>query len=175
MDRELQVLKSGYLLGKLSFTYETETYGNIYVKVNRIIDITGGLKTVIPLYEYNKEISHDALLSTTAAENFDKLFFEELPDVKAELDSHIEFKYVPVHYRYLVSAAHPIGIADIYADFSANKKEVHFISAMRMHDDYQLSSNSIEGNINFLKRTCELQHLGCVDANFDLIDHQESR
>jgi len=170
MDRKLHVLKSGLILGELTFAYETETLAKIHIVVNRIVEIGDGMKTVIPLHTYYREISHETLQSIDEVKSFDVEYFEGVPDIKDQMDESVEFSYPPVHYRYVIGAGHTVGIADILADFSADKKDVRFISARGIHHDHQMPSNSLEANVDLLKRLCESKDLGCADANFDLVD-----
>jgi hypothetical protein len=169
MDRDLQVLKSGHILARISFNYESETSAMAHVFVNNIIDLGDGITTLIPLYKVSREISHDALSSITEIKSFDLSFFSELPDIKEQLDETVGYTYLPVCYRYLVG---DFGIANIRADFSENRKELEFISTRGMHGDHQLPSNGLETNVGLLKRLCESANLGCADANFELVDQK---
>jgi len=169
MDRDLQVLKSGHILARVSFNYGSETSAMVNISANNIIDLGDGITTLIPLYRLSREVSHDAFSSIAEITSFDLSFFSELPDIKQQLDETIEYTYLPVRYRYVVG---DFGIANIRADFSDNKKELEFMSTRGMHSDHQLSSNSLESNVALLKRLCESANLGCGDAKFELVDQK---
>ena len=167
MDRELRVLKDGYLLGEINFSYDSQTSGTVIVKVNKIIDLEHGQKTVAPLYLFEREFSHTELFSISEIMDFDETFFKEQPDTAAQMNEGvIKFEYNLVHYRYVISTTGIIGIADIYADFSENKKELSLHSGTNIDDDTTRSSNSVESNFTLMRRLCAMGSLNCPEAVF---------
>jgi len=167
MDRVLIVTKDGYTLSEILFKYTSKTSGKVSVLVNKIVDIEHGLKAVYPLYKYEVDFSHEELLSIADIKAFDKDFFYERPDPEGQFGGDIEFTYPAIHYRYSGAP----GVADIHADFLANKKDLRFISASRIKNDDSLSSGSLETNMALLGRLCALPTLNCPDAVFGMVDY----
>lgn len=171
MDRELRVLKDGHLLGEINFNYDSQTSGTVIVVVNKVVDIEHGQKAVIPLYRFEREFSHEELFSIKEIENFDETYFAALPDTKAQLeDGVIQFEYGRVHYRYVISTTGIVGIADIYADFSENQKELKLHSATHVGDDTSRPSNSVESNSTLMRRLCAMGSLNCPEAVFARVE-----
>jgi hypothetical protein len=169
MDREVHVTKGDDVLAELSYDYLTGTGGIVFVKANRIIDLGGGITTVVPLFQGPMEFSHDVLGTIGEVKKFDLQFCNGIPELSEQLNDDVQFAYPPVRYRYMISVKETIGVADIYADLNADKKQMGFVSTVRINEDAQFMSNSLEINIDLLNRFCQLQHFG--DVIFDKVDH----
>jgi len=173
MDRELRVLKDGALLGQVNFNYDSQTSGTVVIQINKVVDIEHGQKAVIPLYLFEREFSHQELYSIKEIEEFDETYFAALPDTRAQMeDGIIQFEYHPVHYRYVISTTGIIGIADIYAVFSENQKELKLHSATHIIDDTSRSSNSVESNFTLMRRLCAMGSLNCPEAKFARVENK---
>jgi hypothetical protein len=169
MDRELIVKKDGYVLGQILFKYKTQTSGDASILINKIVDVEHGLKAVYPLYKHEIDFSHEELVSIEEIKTFDKDFFYERPDPEDQFGGDIEFTYPAIHYRYSGAP----GIADIRADFLANKKDLRFISVSRIKNDHSLQANRLETNVTLLGRLCALPTLNCPDAAFSMVDYKQ--
>jgi hypothetical protein len=179
MDRDLRVLKDGYTLGEINFEYETQTSGNARITVNKVADLKDGLKTVYPLYTIIESFSHGAFSSIEETKAFDETFFKRQPETEAQLNGDIKYEYTTAHYRYLIKTTITTGIdnktiitagiADIYANFSENKKELSFISARRISSDHEMPSDSLETNFALLNRLCALETIDCMGANYEAV------
>jgi len=174
MDRKLQLLKSGYPLAELTFKYETQTSGSVKIELNRIIDLKGDIKSVVPLYLCNESFEHETLMTITEIETFDQLFIKQfikqIDNLDFQLEDPIEFMYPPESFRYLISGEGVIGIANIQANFPENKKEMQFISASRMNEDNLKSSFSVESNVNLMRQLFAEDDTG---LQFNLADRAE--
>ena len=171
MDRELRVLKDGHLLGAINFNYDSQTSGTVIVGVNKVVDIEHGQKAVIPLYRFEQEFSHEELNSIEEIMAFDETYFAALPDIRAQMkEGVIQFEYERVHYRYVISTTGIIGIADIYADFSENQKELKLYSGTHINDDTTRASTSVESNFMLMRRLCALGSLNCPEAKFARVE-----
>jgi hypothetical protein len=166
MDRELRVLKDGYLFAEMVFNYETQTSGKVNITMYIAVDVTEDIKSVYPVSQYETNVSHPALYSVEEIKAFDLAFLKEQPDTASQLNDSLEFLYEPVKYRYVVGKP-VVGIADIHANFSENKKELRFISATHIKEDHSLAGDSIECNVDLLKRSFE--HTTYSPSDFTLI------
>src|SRR5882757_1246532 len=168
MDRELKVLKDGYLLAEYSFKYTRQASGKAHVTTYSSYDIGDGIKTVHPMYKYDTHINHPHELTTIAAiKAFDLNLVQNDSYIAKELTGNLEFVYEPRHYRYVIVAGEDvIGIADIQASFDENKKELQFISGRGIKEDQPLSSDSIEGNITLLNRLGELEWINFYNPTY---------
>ncbi|WP_448698889.1 hypothetical protein ACFGVR_18530 [Mucilaginibacter sp. AW1-3] len=161
MDRNLRVLKNDILFAELVFIYETQVSGNVSVTMYGSKPIGDGLSTVFPLVTYRTEFSHSLLTTFDAIEEFDRGFLksqpappqpEDLADVASiTYDDSMALVYDAVHYRYVFNSPFG-GIADVYANFIENTKELKFISGNSISGDNSASSNSFETNLNFCIR-----------------------
>ena len=159
MDRDYQIMKDGYLHAKVKFRYDRGINGKAFITTYRSYDNDDeeGTKSVYESGTYDEYIFHDRALKTVEEiKAHDRSFAQKNHFIKENLTGKIEFIYEPVHYRYLIGDdRHNIGIVDIQADFSANKKELQFISARKVREDQPLSSDSAETNIDLIKRLAE--------------------
>jgi hypothetical protein len=158
MDRNLRVLEGDILFAELSFNYETQTAGWVWVTVFGSELLTGGFYASIPLVTYQTQFSHATLTTFAEIESWDRSFLKAQP-APPHIEGHPEiividyndsmtFVYDDVHYRYVFNDPFA-GIADIYSNFIENTKELKFISGRNVNGDGTASSNSFETNLNF--------------------------
>src|SRR5665213_1994716 len=98
MDRELHILKGGYLLASADFNYTSQTGGNVRLVINHVIDLVDDIKSVFPLLDYQTTFSHDELNSIDEAKAFDKEFLIKLHEQELLPGNDLKYEYVPVHY-----------------------------------------------------------------------------
>ncbi len=169
MDRQLRVIKDGYLLAELIFNYQSQTTGFANITQYMPMPVTGGIYPVVPISTYQTGVEHAEFNSIFEIETFDRAFLAAqptppIPDGSGyvyELTADMEYVYDAVHYRYVLGNGSLIGIADIYADFMENTKALKFTSGQRINFDGNEPSDSIECNADLCKRFCE--------THFDLI------
>src|SRR5882757_6346308 len=104
MERELRVLKDGYLLVEYSFRYATQISGKVNVATYNSYDIGDGIKTVYPSHKYELYVNHRHELKTIEEiKAFDLDFVKKDPYISKELIGSLEFVYEPRHYRYVIA------------------------------------------------------------------------
>jgi hypothetical protein len=166
MDRELHVLKGGYLLASADFNYTSQTGGNVHLIINHVIDLVDDIKSVSPLLDYETSFSHGILNSIDEAKAFDKEFLKKLHEQELLPGNNLKYEYGPVHYRYVINGDHVIGIANIHSSFIENTKELQFTSARSIREDHLLSSDSLEANVTLLKRLAAVEFLSLPYVGF---------
>jgi len=158
MDRNLRVLSGDILFAQLSFNYETQTAGSVWITIFGSEALAGGFYASIPLVTYQTEFSHPLLTTFAAIEDWDHTFLKA-QSAAPHIEGHPEiividyndsmlFVYDNVHYRYVFNSPFA-GIADIYSNFIENTKELKFISGRNVNGDGTASSDSFETNLNF--------------------------
>lgn len=163
MDRELKVMKDGCILAELSYDYERPTSGKVNIIINRIYNLGDDMKSTYPIYQYESYFNHNSPpKSIDELKAYDMDLLKKERDFTENLGGVIEYIYEPVQYRYIMERGHlgVIGIAEIDTDFNTGKKEMKFISARRLKEDMNISSNSLESNRFIITRLCE-EYLDC--------------
>jgi hypothetical protein len=162
MDRQLHVIKNGYLFAELVFNYQSQTTGVVNITFYRPIAIGEGLYPVVPLVTFQTAVAHPALNTIGGIETFDRAFVKALPappqgdePFDYSFDDRMQYVYDAVHYRYVLGNGGLSGIADIYANFTENTKELKFTSGIQISFDASTASNSMECNVDLCKRFCE--------------------
>jgi len=160
MDRTLKVYsKTGHLFAEFTFNYDHRNQANAhYVQYRRLYsdDEEDENKSVYPSYD------SDVYLQFKQFGSIEEIKAHDIVLVKKELgrdmpDPAASYKYVyeeaPVLLRY-VAANHIgcIGMVNILFSFINNTKEVKFLSATNPRFDVDISSNSLETNLDCILR-----------------------
>lgn len=160
MDRTLKVFsKSGHLFAEFAFNYEQRNQANAhYIQYRRLYndDEEDENKSVYPSMEM------DVYLQFKQFASIDEIKAHDIALVKKELgrdmtDPAPTYKYVyeetPVLLRYVVeNHLGCIGMVNILFSFISNAKEVKFLSATNPRFDVDISSNSLETNLDCILR-----------------------
>ena len=169
MDRELIVLKDGYELATLSYSYDRPNSGKVKIKMNRIYDLGDDSKSTYPIFELEQYFNHHAITTIQGFKEYDRNFLKQQPDIASESAANLQFNYEPVVFRYLITHRDTVGIAEINSNFTENTKELKFLSARRQKEDLALTSNSFQSNHELLKDLCET-YLDCYGTDFKRIE-----
>jgi hypothetical protein len=149
MDRELRVMKDGCVLAELHYDYERPTSGKVKILINRIYDLGDDMKSTYPIHQYETYVNHrSAPKSIDELKAYDMELLKREPDFMENFSADLEYVYEPLQYRYVMEQGRlgVVGITEIETDFNADKKEIKFISARRLKEDLNISSNSLEPN-----------------------------
>jgi len=164
MDRTLTVFKpSGHKLAEIVFAYDKPQQASAYVTEFRQLyddnDPDDESKSVYESGTREHYLNYRQFDSIDQIRAFDREFVrKELGrDLTSPLESHrFEYGEEPIMQRY-VAANHfgVIGMANVRYSFSANLKEVSFLSGRSPKFDTEISANSLETNLSCLLRITE--------------------
>jgi hypothetical protein len=160
MDRTLKVYtKTDHLFAEIIFNYDHERQVNVrHIEYRRLYndDEEDENKSVYSLGERDLYVPFRQFDSIEQIKVYDKdLVEKELGRDMTEPKSTYKYVYdpTPVYLRYIAgSDRHFVGIVNIMFSFIDNTKEVKFLSGTNPRFDHELTSNSLESNINCILR-----------------------
>jgi hypothetical protein len=152
MDRTLKVYtKTDHLFAEFTFLYEQASQAKVrYIQYRRLYNDDEG-KAVYPLMETETHLNYRQFDSIDQIKAHDKEVVKNY--LGRDMTDPRGYNYVynadPVLLRY-IAANHIgfIGMVNITFSFIDNTKEVKFLSGTNPRYDTELTSNSLETNIN---------------------------
>jgi len=160
MDRTFKIIKpSGHLLTEVVFSYDHPTQAKAhhyeYRQLNDDNDPDDDRKSVYPSMDMEHYVQFRKFKSIDEIKAYDRDF------VKREIERYIGdtskctyfYDPAPVLLRY-VAANHQgcIGMANVMFSFIDNTKEVKFLSATNPRYDFDISTDSLETNVEAIVR-----------------------
>lgn len=160
MDRTLKVYaKTGHLFAEFTFNYDYGQQATAqYIQYRRLYrdDEEDESKSVYPLDNRDLHLPFRRFDSIEQAKQHDKeLVKKELGrDMTGDPNSYsYTYDAQPILLRYVVENHRGcIGMVNILYSFIDNTKEVKFLSATHPRFDFDISSNSLETNIECILR-----------------------
>jgi hypothetical protein len=169
MDRILKVFApTGHLFALFVFNYDRPNSATgKYTTYRRIYndDEEDEHKAVYPMMEMDFYPGFKQFSSINEIQANDRRLV--LKEVGRDMDKPDLYKYVygeePILYRYVTDSEHyNIGMINIYSSFINNTKELRYYSAKESRFDFEISSNSLETNIDCILRIPFFAHDGEV-------------
>jgi hypothetical protein len=159
MDRSLKVYsKTQHLFAEFTFHYDHAKQATVHwIQYRRLYrdDEEDESKSVYPLMEMDAHLTYKKFATIAQIKTHDidvvkSQLGHEMANVK---DYTFVYDETPVLLRYIV-ANHIgcIGMVNILFSFSNNTKEVKFLSATNPRFDIDISSNSLETNVECILR-----------------------
>jgi hypothetical protein len=160
MDRILKIFtKTQHLFAEFTFNYDHPRQASChYTEYRRLYrdDEEDESKSVYPIDDRDLHMSYKAFASINEIKAHDMaLVNKELGREMKDPPSSYSYTYdsVPVLYRYVVENNRGcMGMVNILFSFIDNTKEVKFLSANNPRFDVDISSNSLETNVDCIVR-----------------------
>ncbi|MBY0572859.1 MAG: hypothetical protein K2P84_04200 [Undibacterium sp.] len=160
MNRTLKVYsKTGHLFAEFTFHYDYMRQATAhYIEYRRLYrdDEEDESKSVYPGMEMDLHLNFEQFASIDEIKKHDvELVKKEMGREMNDPPATYKFVYAeePILLRYVVeNHIGCIGLINIYYNFINNTKEVKFLSATNPRFDYDISSNSLETNLDCILR-----------------------
>lgn len=160
MDRTLKVYaKTGHLFAEFVFSYDHAREASVhYVEYRRLYndDEEDENKSVYRGMESDRRLDFRKFNSIDEIKAYDKdIVKQEMGrDMKDPINAYkFEYDPTPVLLRYIVANwRDTLGMVNVLFSFIDNTKEVKFLSAINPRFDVDISSNSLETNVECIVR-----------------------
>ena len=160
MDRTLKVYaKTGHLFAEFVFSYDHPTEATVhYTEYRRLYrdDEEDENKSVYPCMESDRRLDFKKFNSIDEIKVYDKeLVQREMGHQMKDPIGSYRFEYdpTPVLLRYVVANwRDTLGLVNVLFSFIDNTKKVKFLSAINPRYDVDISSNSLETNVECITK-----------------------
>ena len=160
MDRTLKVYaKTGHLFAEFIFSYDHPKDASVhYIEYNRLYrdDEEDENKSVYPGMESDRRLDFRKFKSIDEIKAHDKeVVKREMGHYMKDPIGSYRFEYdpAPVLLRYIVANwRDTFGMVNVMFSFLDNTTEVKFLSAINPRYDFDISSNSLETNVECIVR-----------------------
>jgi hypothetical protein len=160
MDRTLKVYsKTGHLFAEFIFSYNHPKEASVhYIEYRRLYndDEEDENKSVYPSMESDRRLDFRKFKSIDEIKAYDKeIVKREMSHYMKDPVTSYKFEYDadPVLLRYIVANwRDTIGMVNVRFSFINNTKEVKFLSATNPRFDFDITSDSLESNVECIVR-----------------------
>ena len=158
MDRRFEITLDGKLYAELQFKYAAAGNGEVIITTYKTEEVKTeeGLPLPVPVPDkrYLKTFSHDPMHSITEIMAYDISFCRDEFNETLKAEELLPFyhsRIEQVRFRLLRDGG-MAGIINIAFNFPENAKELTFLSVFRIKEDIRLSADSLECNMELVKR-----------------------